>query len=229
MTKRELMEEYWKILPVNPRAAYAMLSQNFNPVIVKMIGYIPLKKDAGRLSAYMHSQRDYSLKLIPLDEETLEPVIRRNVFGYSDNLQGLGKWVKREINAVGQLNSKGADIEEIVESLKDILFVCPSINLIVHVGDESGTTNCVQTILVKNGEITIYPPKVEKFNWLEPEEITKRLEGTQTKFIGGKRPHGYTGSSAEGYRWFDKDFDEDEANRQWLRICKGKREKKNGN
>lgn len=96
-------------------------------------------------------------------------------------LCGLGDWVRQNINADGNLAERDYSVESVADNLREIVAVAPSLELKVHCGGDYESTNCVATITVSRGEVTVGDPEVEVVNGIGDDVFKGRLFGA----IGG--------------------------------------------
>ena len=90
-------------------------------------------------------------------------------------LCGLGCWVKEHINARGNLAERGYSVEIVAKTLKSLVKVAPSLNVKVHCGDNYESENCIATITVEDGKVSVGSPEVKFVSGASEDEVTGRL------------------------------------------------------
>lgn len=94
---------------------------------------------------------------------------------------GLGNWTRTEINTSGNCAERNYDAESVAEALRDAIKVAPSLALKVHCGGDYESKDCVATVTVLNGEVSVGPAEVEKVTGISEGEMGFRLG----RMVGG--------------------------------------------
>lgn len=79
------------------------------------------------------------------------------------SLQGLGLWIPEaggEFRAVGNLAERDYGPESVAETLRGLVAVAPSLRLKVHCGGDYESTDCVATVTVADGTVSLGSPEV---------------------------------------------------------------------
>lgn len=93
----------------------------------------------------------------------------------SGGLCGLGDWAGERINVVGNLAERDYGTSDIVQQLKKLAEVAPSLDVVIHVGGDYESLECVDTIKCKNGEVTIVEPQIKTLPSIPEERIRENL------------------------------------------------------
>jgi len=94
---------------------------------------------------------------------------------YGPSLCGLGDWVGETVRAVGNLSERDYSVEAVADTLRKMAVYVPSLRLKVHCGGEYESTDCVATLTVLDGEVTVGPPEVTTVGVGLDELATGRL------------------------------------------------------
>lgn len=96
------------------------------------------------------------------------------------SLGGLGRWVPQlggVIHAVGNLAERDYGVEDVAETLRRMVLIAPSLDVEVHCGGEYEDPTCVATVSVRDGQVTVGPPKVTRVGeGMESQGIVRLLE-----------------------------------------------------
>lgn len=142
---------------------------------VNMKGFVQGHDEWQQLNKLMRKERSYSLMKRYVNPYTGIPCIRRTCFGYTDNLLGIGKWANtRNIDAIGELNSKIADKRSIVLDCEYLAENFPSLVLTIHVAKKENL-DCDYTIHIRYGNVSVVPPEIKKLRWFDERDIEKRM------------------------------------------------------
>lgn len=90
-------------------------------------------------------------------------------------LCGLGDWPNETISAIGNLAERDYDVESVAEQLKELIKIAPSLDLIVHVGGDYESLDCVATVKCKDGVVTIFDPEIKTLPAIPEGQITGNL------------------------------------------------------
>lgn len=80
------------------------------------------------------------------------------------SLCGLGRWIPRDggqILQIGNLAERDYSVEDVAGALRTLVAVAPSLTVRVHCGGDWESQECVATITVADGEVSVGPPQVE--------------------------------------------------------------------
>jgi hypothetical protein len=91
------------------------------------------------------------------------------------SLCGLNDWVRPTISANGNLAERDYSVEDVAETLRELVTIAPSLRLTVHCGDERESETCIATITMPNGVVTIEPPKVSTVTGVSDSTMRERL------------------------------------------------------
>jgi hypothetical protein len=86
---------------------------------------------------------------------------------YGFSICGLGDWVREEVLACGNLSERDYSVEDVVATLREMAATVPSLRLKVHCGGEHESTDCIATITVAEGVVTVGPPEVERLGGMD--------------------------------------------------------------
>lgn len=94
------------------------------------------------------------------------------------SLCGLGRWIPKDggqIDAVGNLAERDYGVEEVAETLRNLVAVAPSLDVKVHCGGDWENTTCVATVTAREGQVTISDPEVAEVGGGLEDLATARL------------------------------------------------------
>ena len=97
-------------------------------------------------------------------------------------LCGLGDWTGETMSAIGNLAERDYSADDVAEQLKELAKVAPSIDLIVHVGGDYESLDCVATVKCKDGAVTMHEPEITTLPSIPQEQI----EGNLMKALMGR-------------------------------------------
>lgn len=97
-------------------------------------------------------------------------------------LCGLNDWAEEQINAIGNLAERDYDADDIAEELKKLSEIAPSLNLVVHVGGDYESLDCIHTVKCKDGKVDILEPEVKQLMGIPKGQ----MEGNLLKAMMGK-------------------------------------------
>lgn len=98
-------------------------------------------------------------------------------YGQTPSLCGLHDWVRPTVQAAGNLAERDYGPEDVAEHLRKLLAVAPSLRVKVHCGADWEKPECVATVTVSRGAVTVGPPEVETVHGVSESESTGRLMG----------------------------------------------------
>jgi hypothetical protein len=88
----------------------------------------------------------------------------RSCLGYDPDfptLCGLYKWPSETIAASGNLAEDAGHVECVEAQLRMLLSVAPSLNVVVHCGNDCESDVCIASVVAAAGKVAIHPPQVE--------------------------------------------------------------------
>lgn len=100
---------------------------------------------------------------------------------YGAGMAGLGRWAREVINADGNLAERDYGSDDVAEHLRGLVAVAPSLELKVHCGADYEDSNCIATVTVSNGEVSVGEPEVAKVAAVDGDAALGRL----IKFMNG--------------------------------------------
>lgn len=96
-------------------------------------------------------------------------------YGKTPSLCGLHEWPASRINVVGNLYERDYGVDSVAEALRHVAKAAPSLRVKVHCGGEYESTNCVATITVSDGEVTVGEPEVSEIPGINQDVMMGRL------------------------------------------------------
>jgi hypothetical protein len=78
------------------------------------------------------------------------------------SLCGINDWPAPVVNRNGNLAERGYDVDDVAETLRELVAVAGSMMLVVHCGGDYESLDCVATIRVGEGVVTVGKPEVER-------------------------------------------------------------------
>lgn len=87
------------------------------------------------------------------------------------SLAGIGDWPAPEVNRAGNLAERGYSVEDVAETLRDLLGIAGTMLLTVHCGGDYETLDCVATIRVGEGIAAVGKPEVERLQSMSDEQM----------------------------------------------------------
>lgn len=91
------------------------------------------------------------------------------------SLCGLNDWPAAAMDRAGNLAERDYDPDDVAETLRELLAVAPSMALKVHCGGEWESLECVATVTVAAGQVTVGPPEVERIAAMSEERMELNL------------------------------------------------------
>ena len=91
------------------------------------------------------------------------------------SLYGINGWVKETISAIGNLSERDYNVEDVVEQLKKLSIVAPSLNLVVHCGGEYESKECVATVILSNGNVETKEPQIDRLMEVSDSQMMGNL------------------------------------------------------
>lgn len=96
-------------------------------------------------------------------------------------LCGLGDWTGETMSAIGNLAERDYGVESVAEQLKELVKVAPSLSLVVHVGGDYESLDCIATVKCKDGAVTIHKPEITTLPSIPEGQIMGNLIMALTK------------------------------------------------
>lgn len=90
-------------------------------------------------------------------------------------LCGLGSWPGESMDASGNLAERNYGVEDVAETLRELVKVAPSLEVKVHCGGDYEGSECIATVTASNGSVEIGDPEVERVRGASDDEIEGRL------------------------------------------------------
>lgn len=86
---------------------------------------------------------------------------------YGFSICGLGDWVREEVLACGNLSERDYSLEDVAQTLRWMVEVVPSLHLKVHCGGDWESVDCIATVTVADGGVTVGPPEVAQLGGMD--------------------------------------------------------------
>ena len=90
-------------------------------------------------------------------------------------LCGLGDWGATEINVIGNLAERDYDTQDVVEQLKELVKIAPSLNLKIHIGGDNESLDCVATVNCLDGDVIINEAEIKTLPSIPEGQIKSNL------------------------------------------------------
>lgn len=90
-------------------------------------------------------------------------------------LCGLGDWSGTSINATGNLAERDYSYSSVAEELQKIGQLCPNADIKVHVGGDYESLDCIKTVHLQNGAVTIKEPEIQSLEQIDQSQIAGNL------------------------------------------------------
>ena len=91
------------------------------------------------------------------------------------SLCGLERWVAEEISSSGNVG-KDVDEEEVAEALADLAQIAPGLRVVIHMGGDRESEECVSAVMLGDDGVVIGPPLIDIVRGVGDEEIGIRME-----------------------------------------------------
>jgi len=120
-------------------------------------------------------------QLAQLREATLEPHWsgkdgrKYHCLIESDGLAGLGNWTGEEISADGNLYERNFTVDDVAAAVTYLASAAPGLELIVHCGDNWESHECVATVRLLDGRVTVGAPEVAQVAGASEEAMMSNL------------------------------------------------------
>ena len=89
---------------------------------------------------------------------------------------GLCDWVAPTIVAGGNLAERDYSVKSVADILTKLVAIAPSLNLKVHCGGDWESEQCIATITVEHGTVTIGGPEIDLVHGVSDIESIGRLD-----------------------------------------------------
>ena len=89
---------------------------------------------------------------------------------------GINDWTGTKIDAVGNLAESNYDIIDVIEQVKELAKVAPSLSIMVHIGGNYENKNCVATVVCENGEVSSGEPRIKEIPDIPESQIDAAWE-----------------------------------------------------
>ena len=86
------------------------------------------------------------------------------------SLCGVNDWPAESMDRAGNLAERDYDPDDVADTLRELLAVAPSMELKVHCGGEYESLECVATVTVTGGVVTVGPPEVAELKAMSDEQ-----------------------------------------------------------
>lgn len=93
---------------------------------------------------------------------------------------GLGDWTAENIQACGNLSERDYTVEDVAATLRQMVAVVSSLRVKVHCGGDYESEDCVATVTVADGVVTVGPAEVPKVGGL-----AALAQGRMAALMGG--------------------------------------------
>lgn len=90
-------------------------------------------------------------------------------------LAGLGDWSGETISAVGNLAERDYSADSVAEKLSEIVKSVPSLDVVVNVGGDYESLDCIASVVCKDGKVTIEEPRVERLHEISETQVHANL------------------------------------------------------
>lgn len=85
---------------------------------------------------------------------------------YGFSVCGLDDWTAEQVQACGNLSDRDYTVEDVAEALRLMVVVVPSLALKVHCGGDYESEDCIATVTVADGVVSVGPADVPKVGGL---------------------------------------------------------------
>lgn len=92
-----------------------------------------------------------------------------------ESLCGLDHWPAENMNVSGNLAERDYSVEDVATHLRELVLVAPSLNLKIHCGGEHESLECVATITVEKGLVTVGLPECQEIRDMSAAETNERI------------------------------------------------------
>lgn len=100
-----------------------------------------------------------------------------HALAYSEtpSICGLHSWPDSRINAVGNCAERDFTVEDVAEALRKVAAAAPSFKAKVHCGGDYESTECIATITVADGSVTLGDPECAELPQISQAQMMGRL------------------------------------------------------
>lgn len=119
-------------------------------------------------------------KYLKVDKSTYESLASQDDIFYlqfSDGLCGLGEWISNDgsIESVGNVYERNCEVEDLLSEATTLAHNFPTLNILINIGDDYESLNCVGSIIVKNGSSILIDPIVKDLEAIPDEQIALNM------------------------------------------------------
>lgn len=109
---------------------------------------------------------------LPLDQRDYS---KFHCLSMTDGLAGIGPWVGHVVNADGNLAERDYTVDDVADKLRELALVAPGLRLKVHCGGDWESEECVATVTLDEGGVSVGDPEVEKLGGVTEETMLNRF------------------------------------------------------
>lgn len=102
-------------------------------------------------------------------------------------IAGLPCWAAVHIEAVGNLAERGYDADSVAEELEHLRTIAPGLKVLVHVGGDNESEECVATVDAFADTITVGEPQVKTIEAPTASQMENNLLASLARQMGGRR------------------------------------------
>ena len=88
---------------------------------------------------------------------------------------GIGDWTGTKIDAVGNLAERDYGKDDVAEQLRELVKVAPSLAVVVHVGGDYESKECVATVICESGKVSIEHPRITEIPEISQAQMQNAL------------------------------------------------------
>lgn len=135
--------------------------------------------DADELGALGRACRAGTGECADLDDDSgYGPLCIDDITG----LCGLGDWVAESMCAVGNCYERNFSPESVASQLEHLVKAAPSLRLKVHCGGAYESKECVKTVTVEDGHVSLGDPEIKRLPKLSDDAMIGRfMKATQRR------------------------------------------------
>lgn len=94
---------------------------------------------------------------------------------FTGGLAGLPMWAQANIDVIGNCAERGYTPDDVASVLRDLAKVAPSLNVKVHCGDHYESENCIATITLSKGDVTVGEPEIKTIGTISEKQMHDNL------------------------------------------------------
>jgi len=94
---------------------------------------------------------------------------------FTGGLAGLPMWAQENIDVIGNCAERDYTPNDVAKVLGDLAKIAPSLNVKVHCGDHYESENCIATITLANGVVTIGDPEIATIGMISEKQMHDNL------------------------------------------------------